>query len=73
MRSKLDRLRLTASRPEEVERAERMIDHFETATGDDTPPEVLAFLGELGVYIDEDAHRRPDEERRADEIKSVGG
>ena len=59
VRSKLDRLRLTASSPEEVERAERMIELFEAASGDDTPSEVLAFLSELGVYIDEDAHRQP--------------
>jgi hypothetical protein len=62
IRSKLDRLRLTASRPEEVEQAERMIALFEAAA-DATPAEVVTFLGELGVYIDEDAHRRPKQEQ----------
>ena len=58
VRSKLERLRLTASTPDERAQIGRVIEVFEAAPDDAVPAEVTALLKDRGVYIDEDAHRR---------------
>jgi hypothetical protein len=58
VRSKLERLRLTASTPDERARIGRAIEAFEAAPDDAIPAEVTAVLKDRGVYIDEDARRR---------------